>query len=803
MQIINNKALLLRLKNPGQVLNTIPNSKQVSDHEVVVKWGVPEVHTLQQLNIKAPSPISAHYAWPGKFKPMAHQRTTAEFLTKHQRAFCFNEQGTGKTASAAWAADYLMQQGIIKRALIICPVSIMSSAWRADLFSCAMHRTVDIAYGSAKKRKEILATKPDFLIINYDGVEVIKEELAEAGYDLIIVDECFVAGTPVHTPAGLKGIETLKAGDTVLTSSGARTIKTASSRKPKQLVEVSFSDGSTIKCTPEHPFFTDCGWVPAKALAGRRVISAADMPYLRSGIQSEAIAVGVPPETWHGHRHDLLEILRTEEMAFAEPRQVSAQEPDAGTTGDCRTQGVYAVGGTPGAYVGCSETAGVSPSGAWGEWQGDDQRGSSTRVLVTPELDMELPHCVGVEAARLSYELQSRLRVARQENSPRGGRQLTQNAHRESTGHQENHEVVGTWVDCVTYTEPRSDELVYNIEVSGTPNYFVGSGYLVHNCTHYKNSQSKRWKTLKKLVTPNTWLWMMTGTPAAQGAEDAYGLAKLVNPTAVPQYFNTWKDMVSVQVSRFRWEPRKTATEHVHRVLQPAIRFTKDECLDLPDMVYTKRHVNLTNQQKKFYEELRKQMYAEVIGEQITAVNAAVGMNKLLQISAGAVYTDDGETVHFDIKNRYSVLKEVIDESTHKVLVFVPYRNTIDLLKEKLDADGVTTEVIRGDVSPAKRTDIFERFQKQKDPHVLLIQPQSAAHGVTLTAANTVVWWSPTPSLETYAQANARVHRSGQKNKCTVVQLAGSPVERRIYKLLDGKIDVHTELVNLYKNLLD
>jgi len=297
---------------------------------------------------------------------------------------------------------------------------------------------------------------------------------------------------------------------------------------------------------------------------------------------------------------------------------------------------------------------------------------------------------------------------------------------------------------------------VYNIEVSGTPNYFVGSGYLVHNCTHYKNSQSKRWKTLKKLVTPNTWLWMMTGTPAAQGAEDAYGLAKLVNPTAVPQYFNTWKDMVSVQVSRFRWEPRKTATEHVHRVLQPAIRFTKDECLDLPDMVYTKRHVNLTNQQKKFYEELRKQMYAEVI-----------------------------------------------DESTHKVLVFVPYRNTIDLLKEKLDADGVTTEVIRGDVSPAKRTDIFERFQKQKDPHVLLIQPQSAAHGVTLTAANTVVWWSPTPSLETYAQANARVHRSGQKNKCTVVQLAGSPVERRIYKLLDGKIDVHTELVNLYKNLLD
>lgn len=511
MQILDSRILLLRLKNPGQVTTAIPKSKQVSDHEVAVKWGIPEVHTLQKLNINAPSPISAEYSWPGKFKPMAHQRTTAEFLTKHQRAFCFNEQGTGKTASAAWAADYLMQKGIIKRALVICPVSIMSSAWKNDLFSCAMHRTVDIAYGTAAKRKRIVEGKPEFLIINYDGVEVVKDEIAKAGYDLIIVDEA----------------------------------------------------------------------------------------------------------------------------------------------------------------------------------------------------------------------------------------------------------------------------------------------------THYKNSRAKRWKTLNSLVGPDTWLWMMTGTPAAQGPEDAYGLAKMVNPAAVPRTFTTWKDMVSVQVSRFRWETRPTATEKVHRVLQPAIRFTKEECLDLPEMVYTKRSVDLTSQQKRYYEQLRKQMCTEVVGESITAVNAAVNMNKLLQISAGAVYTDDGETVHFDIKNRYSVLKEVIDEAAHKVLVFVPYRNTIDLLKEKLAADGVPTEVIRGDVSPNKRTDIFDRFQTQKDPQVLLIQPQSAAHGVTLTAADTVVWWSPTPSLETYAQANARVHRSGQKNKCTVVQLVGSQVESRIYKLLDGKIDVHNQLINLYKNLLD
>jgi SNF2 family DNA or RNA helicase len=511
MQIIDNKALLLKLRNPKQVSTIIPKSKVIGEHEVVVNWGVQEAQTLRGLNIKVPSPIEGRYSWTGKYAPMSHQKTTASFLTMNQRAFCFNEAGTGKTASAIWAADFLMKQGIIKRALVVCPISIMDSAWRADLFSFAMHRTVGIAYGTAKQRKQIIAGKPDFLIINYDGLEIVKEDVAAAGYDLFIIDEA----------------------------------------------------------------------------------------------------------------------------------------------------------------------------------------------------------------------------------------------------------------------------------------------------SHYKNSQSTRWKVLNSLLKPESWLWMMTGTPAAQGPEDAYGLAKLVNPTGVPRFFGAWKDMVMYKESQFRWKPKKTSTELVYRALQPAVRFTKDECLDLPDMVYVKRDVPLTKQQETFYKRLKSQMVMEVAGEQITAVNAAVMMGKLLQISAGASYTESGETVQFDINNRYKVLKETIDESTHKVLVFVPFKHVIDMLSEKLTKDGITCEVIRGDVSAGARTDIFKRFQTDPNPRVLVIQPQSAAHGVTLTAANTVVWWAPTSSLETYAQANARVHRKGQTNKCTVVQLQGSGVERRVYKLLDEKIDVHTKVVDLYKEMLD
>ena len=191
-----------------------------------------------------------------------------------------------------------------------------------------------------------------------------------------------------------------------------------------------------------------------------------------------------------------------------------------------------------------------------------------------------------------------------------------------------------------------------------------------------------------------------------------------------------------------------------------------------------------------------------ITGEQITAMNSAVGMNKLLQISAGAVYTDDGETLEFDIQHRYKVLKEVIDESSKKVVVFVPFKHVIDILTDKLRADGVTTSIIRGDVSAPQRTAIFKQFQENSDPRILVIQPQAAAHGVTLTAADTIVWWGPTSSVETYAQANARIHRAGQDHKCTVIQLQGSHVERRVYELLDNKLDTHTKIIDLYKEIL-
>jgi SNF2 family DNA or RNA helicase len=178
-------------------------------------------------------------------------------------------------------------------------------------------------------------------------------------------------------------------------------------------------------------------------------------------------------------------------------------------------------------------------------------------------------------------------------------------------------------------------------------------------------------------------------------------------------------------------------------------------------------------------------------------------MNKLLQISCGSVYTDSGAVIDFDVSNRLSIVEEVINESSHKVLVFVPYRHTITLLRDYLTKAGIKCEVINGDVQVRNRTNIFRRFQEGTDLKVLIIQPQAAAHGVTLTAADTIIWYAPVTSTETYLQANARIDRPGQRNPMTVVHIEGSPVERKLYFMLQNNITNHEKVIDLYKKELD
>jgi SNF2 family DNA or RNA helicase len=440
---------------------------------------------------------------------MGHQIETASFLTMYRRAFVFNDPGTGKTLSALWAADYLMKRGEVRRVLILCPLSIMHSAWMGDINSSVIHRSAIVAHHTqAARRIEMIQQDYELVITNYDGLNLIASEIIRDGrFDLVIVDEA--------------------------------------------------------------------------------------------------------------------------------------------------------------------------------------------------------------------------------------------NA--------------------------------------------------------YKNPSTNRWKALNSILTPETYLWMMTGTPASQSPVDAYGLAKLVNPTGVPKFFTAWRDKVMNKITMFKWAAKPDATSTVFAALQPAIRFSKSQCLDLPPVITVTREVPMTPQQNKYYKLLKEQLLVSAAGETITAVNAGVAVNKLLQISCGAAYTDDKEVVVFDAGPRLAVLEEILEETSRKVIIFAMFRSSIDTIVNHLTKKGYGVDQIHGDVSASKRGRIINDFQTTPTIRVLVMQPQATAHGITLTAADTVVFFGPLMSVEQYIQCIARADRKGQdSDKVTVHHIESSPIEKKLFKAMNTKVNDNGLLVGLF-----
>ena len=293
----------------------------------------------------------------------------------------------------------------------------------------------------------------------------------------------------------------------------------------------------------------------------------------------------------------------------------------------------------------------------------------------------------------------------------------------------------------------------------------------------------------------------MTGTPAAQSPVDAYGLAKLVNPNGVPRFQTAWRDKVMRKLTKFKWAPQEDAKETVNEALQPAIRFTKAQCMDLPPVVTEVRNVAMTAQQLKYYKLIKEQMLAQLAGTTITAVNAGVVVNKLLQISAGAAYADDKDTIVFDSMPRLKALKEIIEGTNRKVLVFALFRSCIETIVEYLDKQGIVNAQIHGDVNQTKRGQIINDFQNSEEVRVLVMQPYATAHGITLTAADTVVFYGPLMSVEMYLQCIARSDRKGQtSDKVTVFHIQSSPVEIRLFKAMAAKVDDQALLVSMFES---
>jgi SNF2 family DNA or RNA helicase len=511
--------LVLEHPNPAQLMAVFPQAKVAPVGNTfygAVAHTLENAQILNNMGYPVQSPIRTQYKWTGDKTPFPHQVDTAEICTLNKRCFVLNAMRTGKTNAVLWAADFLKKQGLIRKVLILAPLSTLTDVWANELFFSFHHLTHAVVYGDAAKRKALLKKDHDFYILNHDGLAVVNDALkARNDIDLIILDEAAV----------------------------------------------------------------------------------------------------------------------------------------------------------------------------------------------------------------------------------------------------------------------------------------------------FRNARTDRWKTLKKLIRPEMWVWGLTGTPTPNAPTDAYAQMKLIRPENFPHSFTDFKNLIMMPVGTFKWVPRqfvntvingvpcRTGDEVVNQIMKPSIRIPRSVC-SAREPIITNRYAELSPTQKKHYEELRKECITSIEGTQITAVNAAVLAMRLIQVALGGSYDSNSEWVGVDFGPRLKVIEEVIEQNDAKVLVFVPFTGALNAFAAALRKRW-TVEVIDGSVSKAKRDKIFYDFRNSPSPHVIVAHPKTMAHGLDLTAASAIVWASAFYDNELYQQANARLDGVKQTKEVDIVRVYGTKLEQDVYAVLDGKESIQQAILDL------
>lgn len=517
------RSVILNITDPFALRSMLPgHTRALGDAEegnIAVKINSDTIRILKNLGIDVPHPINLFYDWPGKCDPFNHQRIMAQMLIDNIRCFNISEMGTGKTYAALWAADYLMKLGLVRRALVIAPLSTIETVWAQDIFDIVMHRSSAIVHGSKLKREKALNQDVDFYITNHNGIEqpeVARCVRRRTDIDLVILDEA--------------------------------------------------------------DFFTN---------------------------------------------HD------TDKYKY---------------------------------------------------------------------------------------------------------------------------------LDWVLEKKPR--------------------------------------------------FWMMTGTPTPNEPADAWALARLMNKDSVSRYKGNFKRETMVEVSKFKWVPRRGHEHIVFKALQPAVRFLKKDCLSLPPQSTIAIQAPLTPQQIAAYKQMKEDLIlthnAQLqIGVTITAQNAADQITKLRQILLGSIKnpkTGVYETIPHAPRTRELIHQ--IKQAQAKVIVIFPFKGIIREMDKELTAAGYSCAIINGDVGPGRRRQIITDFKKKKDPHLLLCHTSVMSHGLNLTEADFTIFYGPIFSNRAYRQVIERNNRTGQTLPMTVVRMGGHPLEWSIYRTLDGRGSAQEKVLNLYNQII-
>lgn len=320
---------------------------------------------------------------------------------------------------------------------------------------------------------------------------------------------------------------------------------------------------------------------------------------------------------------------------------------------------------------------------------------------------------------------------------------------------------------------------------------------VIDEASAYRDSRTRRHKLARILLKERDYLWLLTGTPTPNGPFDAFGLAKLVND-AHGESFNSFYNRTMTRLSMWKWVPRQNSHLEVRKLLTPAIRYDIKDVWDGPELTTQQRHIDLTPDQQRHMAALKREMQMQLAnGTTITPANEAALRMKFIQISLGAIYDANHVSHTIDAAPRIAALREVIEQTDGKVLILAPLTNVVKLLHSELKE--YPRELVNGQTPAKERTKIFNAFQSDENPRLLIADPGVLSHGLDLWKAKVVCWYGPTDKVEQYLQANKRAHRPGQRYPVTVVQLTSTVTEREIFRRIANQENLQGVLLNMVK----
>jgi len=328
---------------------------------------------------------------------------------------------------------------------------------------------------------------------------------------------------------------------------------------------------------------------------------------------------------------------------------------------------------------------------------------------------------------------------------------------------------------------------------------------VIDESTTIKNPSAKRTKNILNLSPQTKYRRIMTGSPVTKNPLDLYSQCEFLSPwlldfTSYYAFRNRYAEMKTMHV-RGRSIQVVDKFKNLHELSEQlkgfSYRVLKEDCLDLPEKNWTKRQITLTPDQRKIYIQMKETALAMLNGKQATTMTVLTQLMRLHQITCGHFTADDGTIQRID-NNRVNELMNILSEMEGKAIIWAHYQWDIkDIIKEIVKVHGPGSAVDYYGLTPQdERQGNIKKFQSDPKCRFLVGTPSTGGYGITLTAANTVIYYSNGYDLEKRLQSEDRAHRIGQKKNVTYVDIiAENTVDEKIVKALRDKINIASQVL--------